>query len=68
MSGPAPDAKACSRGVSTDMSPAALERRLEKVGQLYEVWQLLRTARRVGPVATPADRVGEAPPEPFRAD
>lgn len=46
-----PDPKARSRGISSDMSPAALERRLEIMAQLYEVWLLLRTARRIGPVA-----------------
>lgn len=63
-----PDAKATSRkqrsrGISTDMSPAALERRLELMSQLYEVWQLLRTAKRIGPRA---GNLAEPSPEEWR--
>lgn len=58
-----PDAKDRSRGLSTDMSSQALERRLEIMSQLYEVWLLLRTAKRVGPVA---GNVAEPAPEEWR--
>lgn len=59
-----PDAKAGSRGISTDMSSQALERRLETMSQLYEVWQLLRTAKRIDPRA---GNVVESAPEEWRA-
>jgi hypothetical protein len=39
-----------SRGISRDMSPSAVARRIRIVGDLHEVWQFLRTARRLGPV------------------
>ncbi len=44
----ADELKRRSRGTSQDMSAAAISRRLDIVSQLYEVWCLLRTARRVG--------------------
>ncbi len=53
------------RGISDDMSPDAIGRRIDIVGQLHRMWQLLRHAQRVGPVQAadqPADRVAE--PEP----
>jgi hypothetical protein len=50
MTTPADPDKRVSRGVSFDISPAAIEHRLERVRQLYEVWLLLRTAKRLGPV------------------
>ncbi len=39
-----------SRGISSDMSPAAITRRLEIAAELYQVWRSFRTARRIGPV------------------
>lgn len=59
-----PDAKDRSRGISPDMSPQALERRLELMSQLYEVWQLLRTAKRIHPAE---DHVAEPSPGEWRA-
>lgn len=50
-----------SRGISADMSPAAINRRLDMLGQLHEVWELLRSARRIGP-AIRSDAVAEDPP------
>ena len=41
-----PDYKSLSRGNSRDMSPAAIDGRLDKVADLYELWKLLRTAKR----------------------
>jgi hypothetical protein len=41
-----PDYKSLSRGNSRDMSPGAINSRLDKVADLYELWKLLRTARR----------------------
>jgi len=43
-------AKAASRGVSADMSPAALSRRLDILVELEEVSRLLAAARRVAGV------------------
>lgn len=42
-----PDYKTLSRGYSRNMSPAAIERRLDKVAELYELWKFLRTGKRV---------------------
>lgn len=53
------------RGISDDMSPAAIGKRIEIVGQLHRMWQLLRQAQRVGPMQPadqPADQVAEAEP------
>jgi len=33
-----------------DMSPAAIEKRLREVSELYRLYQKLRKARRIGPV------------------
>jgi hypothetical protein len=49
------------RGISDDMSPDAIGNRIEIVGQLHRMWQMLRQAECVGPVQ-PADQVAE--PEP----
>lgn len=53
-----------SRGISDDMSPDAIARRLDIVNELHRVWQTLRQARRIGPVG-PADTVAEPRPEPW---
>jgi hypothetical protein len=42
-----PDYKSLSRGNSRDMSPGAINSRLDKVADLYELWKLLRTANRL---------------------
>jgi hypothetical protein len=55
------DRKRRSRGISDDMSPEAIARRLELASQLYEAWLQFRGARRLGPV-TPAEQVAEPPP------
>jgi hypothetical protein len=34
-----------SRGNSTDMSPEAIDRRMNKVAQLYRFWKATRAAR-----------------------
>ncbi len=57
-----PDPKERSRGVSFDMSSAAMEHRLEIMAQLYDVWLLLRTAKRIGPVG---EHVAESEPGPW---
>ena len=46
--------KAQSRGISVDMSPAAIERRLEIVDELRELSLELARAERLGPVITTA--------------
>ncbi|MBK8977372.1 MAG: hypothetical protein IPM29_15785 [Planctomycetes bacterium] len=56
-----PDAKRASRGVSADMSPAAILRRLEIVGELSELASVLARAERVGPAAQPPPRADPAP-------
>ncbi len=43
-----PDYKALSRGYSADMSSAAIADRLDKVGQLYDLWVHLQQAQPVG--------------------
>lgn len=52
------------RGISDDMSPEAIARRIEIVGQLHRTWQMLRHAQRIGPVEPP-DQVAE-PEREFR--
>jgi hypothetical protein len=42
-----PDYKELSRGVSTDMSPEAIARRLQIAGELYELVKALERAERV---------------------
>lgn len=42
--------KAKSRGISCDMSPSAVERRLEAVDELRELALELSRAQRLGPV------------------
>jgi hypothetical protein len=49
-----PDYKSLSRGNSRDMSPGAINSRLDKVADLYELWKLLRTAKRSKVRETPA--------------
>ena len=44
-----PDFKALSRGMSRDMSPAAIARRLEIVNELRDLAMALATARRIDP-------------------
>lgn len=56
------DQKRRSRGISRDMSPGSISRRLEVMGQLHEVWQLLRRARRIGPVEVPGTVREPSPP------
>ena len=46
----ASDNKAKSRGISADMSPQAISRRLEIVSELYELSKTLDTAKFVGKV------------------
>ena len=41
------DYKSLSRGYSRDMSSAAIQRRLDKVAELYELWKVLRTGKRI---------------------
>jgi hypothetical protein len=41
-----PDYKSLSRGHSRDMSSGTIDDRLDKVADLYELWKLLRTAKR----------------------
>lgn len=53
------------RRAPTDMSPAAIERRLEIMAQLWDTWQLLRTAERIGPVSDAT--VSEPEPDGRRA-
>lgn len=46
----ADEMKRRGRGISDDMSPAAIARRIDIVGDLWRMWQILRNARRIGPV------------------
>jgi hypothetical protein len=57
------DSKRRSRGISTDMSPQAIARRIARASDLYDTWLALRGARRLGPVQPGA--VAESPPEPW---
>ena len=52
-----PDDKSVSRGISSDMSPEAISRRLEIVSELYELAKVLQGAQFVGKVEqrTPPD-------------
>jgi hypothetical protein len=43
------DAKRRSRGISADMSPEAILRRIGIVSELYDVWRTLKTTRQLGP-------------------
>jgi hypothetical protein len=47
---PGEDRKQQNRGISADMAPEAIMRRLQKVAELYDLWRWLRTAERIGPV------------------
>lgn len=47
MKRPDPD-KTLSRGIGRDMSPAAIERRLDIVSELRAFTQFLGTARKIG--------------------
>ncbi|HPA71422.1 MAG TPA: hypothetical protein PKY31_04080 [Spirochaetota bacterium] len=38
-----------------DMSPAAIEKRLRKVSELYRLYQKIKTARKIGPVVNEPD-------------
>lgn len=63
------DLKRRGRGISDDMSPDAIGKRIDIVGQLHRMWQLLRHAQRVGPVQPadhPADQVAEPEPRGWR--
>jgi hypothetical protein len=51
----ADEMKRRSRGISDDMSPAAIARRIDIVGELWRMWQTLRSARRIGPVVSQDD-------------
>ncbi len=42
--------KSISRGISCDMSPAAIQRRLETVDELRELANELSQAERLGPI------------------
>ena len=50
-----PDYKALSRGISRDMSPDAIARRLRIAGELYRLAETLSRAEYVGPVETTRD-------------
>ena len=45
-----PDFKSLSRGISDDMSPEAIARRLDIANQLYMLARTLSEAQYVGPV------------------
>ena len=45
-----PDYKSLSRGVSQDMSGAAIARRLEILAELYELARTFAKAKNLGPV------------------
>lgn len=49
-----------SRGISRDMSPEAIARRLDIASQLFKLWNTLRNAKYVGPV----ERVEDDRPGP----
>lgn len=36
-----------------DMSPEGITRRLQEVGDLWDLWQKIRTAKDLGPVESP---------------
>lgn len=40
-----------SRGICSDMSPRAIDKRLAIAAELYDLWRFFRSARRIGPVA-----------------
>lgn len=53
------DVKSKSRGISSDMSSAAIERRLEIVDELRELGEALKNAKRLGPLTPdPSPRSG----------
>ena len=54
------------RGISDDMSPQAIARRLDLVGELWRLWRTLRAARRIGPVEPPSIARTGADPRPER--
>lgn len=56
-----PDYKSLSRGNSGDMSPAAIEARLDKVAELNELWKLLRTASPLRSDGTEVAAAGNSP-------
>ncbi len=39
-----------SRGISSDMSPEAIDKRFAIVAELYDLWRDFRAAKRIGPV------------------
>ncbi|MBP7585081.1 MAG: hypothetical protein KBA61_13660 [Spirochaetes bacterium] len=43
-----------TRGV--DMSPAAIEKRLREVSELYRLYQKIKTARKTGPVVNAPEK------------
>ncbi|MBM81564.1 MAG: hypothetical protein CMJ78_13375 [Planctomycetaceae bacterium] len=56
--------KAESRGVSADMSPEAISRRLDIVSELYDLCITLGRARYVGKVEeSPKDKDAQLPPQ-----
>lgn len=61
MSRPGDDLEAASRGISDDMSAAAIARRIDIVGQLFRLWRTLRQAQRVEDVGR-GDAVAEPRP------
>ena len=62
----ADEMKRRSRGISNDMSPEAIARRIDIVGELWRMWQVLRHAKRIGPVVPP-DQAGQRGEPPARA-
>ncbi len=60
---PFQQSKAQSRGVSCDMSPEAILRRLDIVDELRDLAKDLRNAKRLGPMKS-----GQPPTMPMSAD
>jgi hypothetical protein len=54
-------AKSQSRGVSCDMSPEAIPRRLDIVDELRELAKDLKNAKRLGPVRSEQPRPSRTP-------
>lgn len=59
------DVKEQSRGASCDMSPDAVERRLEIVDELRELARELQNAKRLGPIDPIEKRPGLASDPPY---
>lgn len=55
-----PDYKTLSRGYSRDMSSSAINKRLDKVAELYELWKFLRTGKRIVRGQDTAETAAEA--------